>query len=253
MNVTAVQFDIFWENPAGNFAAVMDMFEKSPPQANTLVTLPEMFATGFSMNTTITVGACDETRKFLAGLARRFGVSVCGGLVFPGPDEMPKNQAIIFDPTGLKIASATKLHPFTKAGEENYYKAGSDINVIEHLACKLAVLICYDLRFPESFRKAARNGAEVFIVPANWPGIRREHWLTLLRARAIENQAYVVGVNRTGHDPNNQYSGDSLIIDPHGETIAQAGEKEGLISADLDIQALRQYRKEFPVLADMKN
>lgn len=252
MNVTAVQFDIFWEDPAANFAAVTDMLEKSPPPVGSLVVLPEMFATGFSMNTALTLRAYDETKKFLAGLTKRFDVSVCGGIVSPSPEGMPANQALVFDPTGLEIASATKLHPFTQAGEDKHYAAGRDINVIEYFACKLAVLICYDLRFPESFREATRRGAEVFLVPANWPGIRRGHWLALLRARAIENQAYVVGVNRIGQDPNCQYSGDSLIIGPRGETLAEAGEKEGLISADLDIEALCQYRKEFPVLKDMK-
>ncbi len=252
MNVTAVQFDVTWEDPAANFETLVEMFEKTPPPTESLVVLPEMFATGFSMNTSITLGAYDETKKFIAGLARRFGVGVCAGLASPGRSEKPLNQALLFDRTGLEIASAEKLHSFSKACEEQYYSAGSEVGVIDYAQTRLAVLICYDLRFPESFRAAVDLGAEVFLVIASWPGVRQEHWLTLLRARAIENQAYVVGVNRIGEDPNCHYSGDSMIIGPRGEILENAGDKECLISAELDIQALRQYRKEFPALADMK-
>jgi predicted amidohydrolase len=114
---------------------------------------------------------------------------------------------------------------------------------------RVAPAVCYDLRFPELFR-AVR--ADVWCVLANWPTPRVEHWLTLLKARAIENQAYVIGVNRCGRDPGNEYPGRSQIISPRGEVLADAGDGEGIIQAALDMPALEAYRREFPVLRDAR-
>src|SRR5690606_6307419 len=113
-------------------------------------------------------------------------------------------------------------------------------------------LICYDLRFPEAFRLATKQGAEMFVVIANWPTARVEHWLTLLKARAIENQAYVIGCNRVGRDPKVVYPGRSVIIDPRGNVLADAGGDPGVISSSIDAAALREYRKTFPALNDIR-
>ena len=113
--------------------------------------------------------------------------------------------------------------------------------------------VCYDLRFPELFRAAAaEHKSELFVVLANWPDARIHHWTRLLQARAIENQAYVVGVNRIGADPNCSYAGHSLIIDPHGNILAAAGGREGAISERLDLVSLRAYRQAWPFLSDLK-
>jgi predicted amidohydrolase len=112
--------------------------------------------------------------------------------------------------------------------------------------------ICYDLRFPEIFRISTRGGAEILVVIANWPQAREMHWLALLRARAIENQCYVAGVNRVGRDPNVEYSGRSVIIDPRGEIMADAGNKQLIISTEFDLSALRDYRRQFPALTDIR-
>ena len=113
-------------------------------------------------------------------------------------------------------------------------------------------MICYDLRFPELFRRVTAKGAELIVVVANWPSVRLDHWLTLLKARAIENLAYVVGVNRCGSDPNHQYPGRSVVIDPWGESVADAGSEEGLIDVTIDHDRLRKWREEFPVLKDLE-
>ena len=117
---------------------------------------------------------------------------------------------------------------------------------------RVAPFICYDLRFPEIFRHQTRLGAQVLVVIANWPAPRDTHWQTLLCARAIENQAYVIGVNRVGDDPNLTYAGHSLILDPRGETLAIAGESPQLIQANLQLETLTEYRQEFPVLRDLR-
>jgi len=126
------------------------------------------------------------------------------------------------------------------------HERGRGVATFDWAGLRVAPLICYDLRFPEPFRAATRAGAEVFIVLAAWPDARIEHWLTLLRARAIENQAYVIGVNRTGHEPHYQYSGRSLVADPYGTILADAGEAEGILTATLTAQTVRQWRERFP-------
>jgi len=117
---------------------------------------------------------------------------------------------------------------------------------------QVAPFICYDLRFPELFRASARRGAQLFAVIANWPLTRAQHWITLLQARAIENQAYVAGVNRCGRDPKLGYNGRSLIISPQGDILADAEDKECVISAELDLAGLLAWREKFPALQDMR-
>jgi predicted amidohydrolase len=116
---------------------------------------------------------------------------------------------------------------------------------------KVAPFVCYDLRFPEVFRSAVRKGAQVMAVIANWPAKRVEHWVTLLKARAIENQAYVIGVNRVGTDPKLTYPGRSLIVDPHGNVLADGGDKEAVIRAEIDAGVVDAWRRDFPALRDM--
>jgi predicted amidohydrolase len=130
------------------------------------------------------------------------------------------------------------------------HQAGTNVNVFEWQGLKIAPLICYDLRFPELAREAVRAGAEVLVYIAAWPVRRFLHWITLLQARAIENQAYVIGVNRYGSDPQFSYNGRSLIVDPHGVIIADAGEQERVLSAQIDSQIVRDWRSQFPALKD---
>jgi len=117
----------------------------------------------------------------------------------------------------------------------------------------VAPFVCYDLRFPEIFRHAVKKGVQVYTVIANWPEPREAHWLALLKARAIENQAFVLGVNRVGRDPKNAYSGRSQILDPRGSVLADAGNAEGVFGVELDPAALLDYRKAFPAIQDMKS
>ena len=253
MHVVCVQFDIAWEDKASNFAAVRGLLGAAAVPPGSLVVLPEMFSTGFSMD--VEAVAEDESRPaeaFLAETARTHQAFALGGVVTRAPRGRGLNQAVLVGPDGRKMLRYTKMHPFSYAGESEHYASGPRPAVIELLGAGLAPLVCYDLRFPEVFRAATAGGAEVLAVIANWPAGRAEHWRTLLRARAIENQAYVVGVNRTGADPNVAYGGGSLIVDPKGDILAEAGREPCLLTADLDLSALRAYRSEFPALQDIK-
>ena len=249
-----LQLDLAWEDKPENYRKVREMLESAPPPPGSLVVLPEMFPTGFSMNVReIAEGPERETDRFYAEVAQRYGVFVLGGMVKLGSDGRGRNEAAAFGPDGREVARYCKIHPFTYGGETDHYSSGCEVVTFEWAGFTVAPFICYDLRFPEIFRHAARRGADLFAVIANWPQPREAHWVTLLQARAIENQAYVVGVNRCGHDPKLAYSGRSLIIDPRGAVLADGGNTEGVISADLDPEALQAYRRQFPALSDMRN
>ncbi len=252
MNVTGVQLDTVWEDKEANHAKLAALLAADPPERGTLVVLPEMWATGFSMNVAeITETSAVETEAFLATQAAEYQIGLLGGVVTTGADGAGRNEAVFFGLDGEKTARYTKMHPFSFGLETRHYGRGSDVVLFDWQGFRVAPLICYDLRFPEVFRRAARLGAEVFCVIANWPQARVDHWITLLKARAIENQAYVVGVNRCGNDPHLHYPGRSLIFGPRGEALADGGVEEGSLSARLDREALRAYRREFPALDDI--
>jgi omega-amidase len=192
-----------------------------------------------------------RAERFLADSARRLGSCVLGGVVRrKDPGGLALNQAVAFGADGSELARYSKIHPFSFAGEDRRFARGRGVATFPWGGFTVAPFVCYDLRFPEVFRVAVLRGATLLVVIANWPAPREEHWLALLTARAIENQAYVVGVNRCGRDPNVAYSGRSRIVDPRGKVIADAGDGECVVEADLDLEALEAYRREFPVLAD---
>ena len=252
MNVVGVQLDTVWEDKAANHAKLAALLAADPPAPGTLVVLPEMWATGFSMNVAgNTETSAHETEAFMAKWAGEYGIGLLGGVVTTGADGLGRNEAVLFGADGKEAARYTKMHPFSYGQETQHYGRGSDIALFEWQGFSVAPFICYDLRFPEVFRRAARLGAEVFCVIANWPEAREDHWVTLLKARAIENQAYVVGVNRCGDDPSLHYPGRSLIFGPRGEVLADGGTEEGVLSASLDREGLRAYRREFPTLDDV--
>jgi predicted amidohydrolase len=253
MKVYALQLDIIWENKPANHAKVREMIEKAAPSPGSFVVLPEMFATGFSMNVAaIHDSDSRETQGFLSKTAADCRIYLLGGVVARDPDGRGRNECVTYSPDGREVARYSKLHPFTLGGESKYYRAGESVRIFELEKFKVAPFICYDLRFPEIFRTAVTLGANVYTVIASWPVTREEHWVTLLKSRAIENQAYVIGVNRSGKDPNYVYPGRSLIVDPHGKVLADAGREECTIAAELEIDGMLKYRKEFAVLDDLR-
>ncbi len=249
MNVFACQFEIAWEAPEENFATVRNSLEQETVPAESLIVLPEMFATGFSMNID-RIADQPDTEPFLQALAKEYRSWVIGGTVTKAPDGRGLNQARVYDPDGVRLGHYDKIHPFSYSGEDRYYARGQSHQLFDLGGVRVCPLVCYDLRFPELFRKAALDGAELFAVIANWPEPRTAHWSTLLAARAIENQAFVIGVNRTGTDPKLSYSGHSAVIDPLGKILAEADDRVGCITADLDRNTLLDWRKRFPALDD---
>ncbi len=251
IRVHAVQFDIAWEDKAANFAKVQALVAAARPEPGSLIVLPEMFACGFSMNLGVTKQRAErEDERFLVSLASAHGAFVIGGVVSPGSGEKGRNESVLVAPDGKVAARYTKIHPFSLGGETAGHEFGAEIVTAEWGGFIVAPFVCYDLRFPEIFRAAAKLGANLFVVIALWPAKRQQHWLTLLQARAIENQAYVIGVNRVGAEPLYQYAGRSVVVDPHGVIIADAGEREQVLSAAIDADVVNGWRRDFPALRD---
>ncbi len=251
MKLSGCQWDIVWEDRDANFACAEKLAEKS--ECADLIILPEMFSTGFSMNVEkVAESAPSQSESLLKKLARDHDSAVLGGLVREGRGEKGYNELIAYSPYGNELGSYRKNRTFRYTGEFDHYENGTEITVFEWNGWKISPLICYDLRFPELFRRGAAKGAELFVVIASWPDVRVEHWLALLRARAIENLAYVIGVNRCGKDPNYNYPGRSVIFDPWGEMIADAGKDEGIVEAEIDLEKVRAWRAEFPALMDLE-
>jgi len=252
MKVYGCQLDIVWEDKRANYLRVRKLIGGRNPEAGSLFVLPEMFSTGFSMNVpAVQERVPSETETFLQQLAIEFRIYVMGGLVDKESDGEARNQAVVYSPEGRLLTRYSKVHPFTLGGEAACYRAGTELSFFDWAGMRAALFICYDLRFPEIFRSAVRAGAQLFIVIANWPVKRAGHWVTLLQARAIENQAYVVGVNRSGTDPKFTYPGCSMVVDPHGNVVAELGKEEGIIEATVDLLEVESWRKEFPALQDM--
>jgi len=254
MNVLALQTNIVWENKAANFATVRRLLTEAAPEKGSLAVLPEMFATGFSMNAeAIAEDYGGETEQFLGHTAREFGACLIGGAAMRGRDGRARNKALVFSATGELLAFYAKMRPFSPSGEAQHYTAGEHPVAFRLSDWTISPFICYDLRFPEIFRQvAAAHRPELFVVIASWPEKRILHWVRLLQARAIENQAFVIGVNRVGSDPYYTYTGHSVIVDYNGGILADAGEGECCIKAHLDLVGLKKYREGLPFLADLK-
>lgn len=250
MFVHCCQFSPAWEDKASNSQALLRLLDGTEIQRDSLVVVPELFATGFSMNFEELAedSRAAPTLQFLSEQARQRGCNFLAGLALRDGDELT-NDAVLITSEGEVTGRYRKIHPFTPSGEKAAATAGSWVVTMPLGEWTLAPFICYDLRFPEVFRMAS-PAAELLVVLANWPTPRVDHWVTLLRARAIENQAYVVGVNRIGSDPHLDFPGRSLIISPKGEIIADAGDAEMVLTAQLDLAQVHEWRRDFPAQDD---
>lgn len=253
MRVTGLQLDIAWEDKQANRLKVEELADQFGSESD-LIVLPEMFATGFSMNAeSIAEGESGETEQWLASFARKHRVATIGGNVRRGNSSSKHyNEALAYSSGGDLLCRYQKIHPFSLGDEHLHYAAGDEVKTFSLGEAVVAPFVCYDLRFPEVFRVASAGGANLIVVIANWPSKRIQHWVTLLQARAIENLSYVIGVNRTGTDPQLEYNGRSIIVDYMGEIIADAGSEGKGISADLDFAELARWREGFPALRDRK-
>ena len=250
MRVAALQHDIVWEDRDANLARLAPMIDRSAGDGADLIACTEMFSVGFSMNTAAVAEPVDgPSTTFLVERAAATGAWVCGSVpeLRPG-HERPVNCLVLAGPDGT-VHRYAKIHRFGYAGEDEHYDAGGTTVTVEIAGVRLSLFVCFDLRFAPDFWRVA-PATDAYLVVANWPAARRHHWMSLLTARAIENQAWVIGVNRVGDADGLAHSGDSRIVDPLGETIAAGAEGvEETIVADVDPAMVADVRARFPFLA----
>jgi predicted amidohydrolase len=253
VKVAAVQHDIVWEDRDATLARVAPLVASVVEAGADLVVLPEMFAVGFSMATERIAEPVDgPTAIWLGDQAASHGVWVCGSVPEHAEGaERPSNTFVLAGPAGQRHRYR-KRHPFTYAGESDHYDAGDDSVTVDVDGVRVTPAVCYDLRFADQFWDRAAD-TDCYVVVANWPSPRRLHWRTLLQARAIENQAYVVGVNRVGPAGDGlAHVGDSLVLDPMGAVLADAGHAEGCVLAVIDPVVVAETRARLPFMADRR-
>lgn len=251
MKVALVQTDIIWNDPSANVSRCESLATEAIQRGAELIIFPEMFTCGFSKPTgDLALASYESGASFLSSLATTKGVFAIGSLPEPVAPSEVYNTALIAKPDG-STERYRKIHLFSYGDEAREYSAGSETLTTSLNGLRCSVLICYDLRFPIPFSNLAEQ-TDLFVVVANWPSARREHWLTLLRARAIESQAYVAGVNRAGNDPELSYSGDSVLFAPDGTQLTEIIRQEGVILADVEAERVAEWRKTFPALRDRR-
>ncbi|MCC6428195.1 MAG: carbon-nitrogen family hydrolase [Phycisphaerales bacterium] len=257
MRAHLVQMNMAWHDKERNFRMAEEMLDRAGVEAWDLVVLPEMFDTGFSWDTAVTADKDGRTLAFLSRLADDLGCFVMGGRTVHRCDcAKASNVVSVVAPGNEVVAEYAKIHMFPLGEEPRFIEPGKEIVTFHWREADdgpiVCPAICYDLRFPELFRAGLAKGAEVFVLPACWLEGRHAHWKALLVARAIENQAYVLGVNRTGVDPNARYLGGSVAIGPRGEVIGELGEEAGVLSVEIDVGEVRGWRRKFPAWRDAK-
>ena len=252
MRIAAVQHDIVWEDRDANFARLAPQVARAVGAGAELVLLSETFSTGFSMTPGIGEPEDGPSAGFLCAQAAEHGVWVAGSCpeIAPG-EELPYNSLVLAGPDGT-VHRYRKLHPFTHGGEHERFRAGEKPVTVEVGGLRVTPFVCYDLRFADVFWSAALD-TDVYLVTANWPAARRLHWQTLLQARAIENQAYVVGCNRVGTaGDGTEHTGDSRIVSPMGELLATAAGVETVLVADVDPAEVAATRQRLQFIADRR-
>jgi len=250
LRLALIQMDLAWEDVAENHRRARTHLERARAGGARLAMLPEMFCTGFSMESDrIAQPPGGPSETFLRDAARELGMSILASVPEAGPPR-PRNMALLAGPDG-SLARYAKIHPFTFGGEHRVYAGGDGIVTVPVEGARVTPFVCYDLRFPEPFRLAAED-TDLFAIVANWPEARREHWRTLLRARAIENLCFVAGVNRVGEGGKLRYAGDSVVVSPWGEVLVEGGADQAVLFADVDPAAVRDARSKFPALRDRR-
>jgi len=243
LRVALCQFDMAWERPAFNLERAGRLIAGTEAD---LIVLPEMFATGFVPDPGRVVSSSGEIVAWMRRTARERRAAVAGSVVTADRDAYV-NRMLLVAPSG-ETTAYDKRHLFSIGGEGGAFRAGSRRVVVEYGGWRLLLLVCYDLRFPVWSR--CRGDYDALVCVASWPEPRREVWRTLLRARAIENQAYAIGVNRVGTDPENRYAGDSAVIDFQGRTLVELSSQARVATVRLEHGPQEAFRRKFPAWRD---
>ena len=255
MKVACLQMNMVLAAPEENFAHAAQLVEQAMQDAPDVLVLPETWNTGFFPKENLP-SLCDrdgqQVKAQIGQLARKFHVNIVAGSVSNVRSGKVYNTAYVFDREGSCIADYDKTHLFTPMGEDDFYTPGDHLCRFTLDGVQCGLIICYDIRFPELTRSLTVPGLDMLFVVSQWPKVRTFHLRSLTTARAIENQLFVVCCNSCGTAGETVYGGNSAIIDPWGETIALAGENEGIIAQDCDLGALEKIRSTIPVFRDRR-
>jgi len=252
MKICTAQMASEWENPGANLEKAAHFAGAARAEGADLICFPEQFVTGWSPHSArLAEGPDGRTVRSLRDLARDHSIYVVGSCI-QKHDPNPLNTSIAIDPRGEVVASFSKIHPFSPGGEDLHYDPGDHLSVFVAGDVQFGIAICYDLRFAPLFRAYALGGVHAVLVPSAWPCSRIHAWDTLIQARALDNQFYVIGCNPTGTTPVDRYCGHSLSADPRGRVIAKGGEGEEMVFTDVNPAVVETTRARMPVERDIR-
>lgn len=258
LTLTLVQMDCVLGDPPGNFDRAEAFVAEAARRGSDLVVLPELWSTAYDLENAAAhasplANSSDEAGWFgrFAGLAKANRVWLTGSLL-EKRDGQFYNTLALYSPEGKLAAAYSKIHLFQLMDEHHFLAPGQERTLTDLPWGCAGMAICYDLRFPELFRRYALDGARLIVLPAEWPHPRRMHWRTLLRSRAIENQCFIAACNRVGATKGTAFFGSSAVIDPWGETLVEGGETEALLTVSIDLGTVETVREKIPIFADRR-
>ena len=253
VTISLAQLDVLWGQPEPNFAVAEKLVEEARRRGSELILFPELWTTGYDLPHACEYASAPGQGAFerLALFARQHGIYIAGSIL-KREGKSIFNCAPLFSPQGELVGNYDKVHLFGLMDEDRYLSAGHRTPVFNLPWGRCAIAICYDLRFPELFRKYALSGAEMVLLPAEWPYPRLEHWRTLLRARAIENESFFVACNWVGRGGDAHFFGHSTVVDPWGRCVVEAGETEVLLTVSIDMDLVQEVRRRLTVFEDRR-
>lgn len=254
-SIALIQMNVAFANPNENYKRVEALIVAAMEQEPDIIVLPETWNTGFFPKKQLRELADrngERTIAIMSELAKQYGVNIVAGSISDLRNDKVYNTMYIFNREGMLVTHYDKVHGFTPSGEHQFYEGGSDIHTFQLEGISCASAICYDLRFPELFRKVTTQGVDLFFLPAQWPLVRRSHWECLNKARAIENQMYLCAVNSVGVAGNITLAGNSLLINPWGEELVHLGEEEAIQVGVIDLDSIADIRVSINVFRDRR-
>jgi omega-amidase len=254
ITIALAQMAVATGDPATNETTARRLAARAAARGAGLLILPELWHTGYDLERAATYAAALDDGPFglMAGLAREHGCHVLGTALEANPAGAPFNTAALYGPDGGRVGAYRKVHLFPPLGETVHMTAGRDLPIFPLPWGPTALAICYDLRFPELWRRYMQAGARLILIPAEWPVRRIEHWRLLLRARAVENQLFVAGCNRAGTDVDGEFGGHAAAVDPWGRVLVEGGAEPGLFVATLDLDEVARCRQLLAFLEDRR-
>ncbi len=253
LKISLYQMDVQLGAPAENLRRVEQRVEEASQSGSGIVLLPELWSTGYDLTHASTLAQPLGSGIYadLSRLARKHKISI-GGSTLESLDGHVFNTFTLYGPDGSLQGCYRKVHLFQLMAEHTWLQPGDQLTIADTAAVKAGMSICYDLRFPEIFRYYAANGVQIFLIPAEWPSPRIEHWRILLRARAIENQVFVAAANRVGKTGSDVFGGCSAVISPWGEALVEGGPEEGLLTVEIDLEEISRARQKINILRDRR-